>query len=47
MSKYRFAWVLTNVIRLKMPVPYAHPSGAVTWAMLDRKVCDAVVDAAS
>jgi hypothetical protein len=30
-----FAWVLTDVVKFKQPVPYVHPSGAVTWVTLD------------
>jgi len=30
-----YAWVLEDVVRLKSPVPYKHPSGAVTWVTLD------------
>jgi hypothetical protein len=30
-----YAWVLEDVIVLKEPVPYKHPSGAVTWVTLD------------
>jgi hypothetical protein len=29
-----FAWELKDVRRLKKPVPYRHPSGAVTWVRL-------------
>lgn len=29
------AWVLSDVVPLKKPVPYVHPSGAVTWVTLD------------
>jgi len=29
------AWVLKDVIVLKKPVSYKHPSGAVTWVTLD------------
>lgn len=29
-----FAWELSNVRRLKKPVPYRHPSGAVIWVTL-------------
>jgi hypothetical protein len=29
------AWVLKDVVPLKKPVPYVHPSGAVTWVTLD------------
>lgn len=30
----RTAWVLTDVMVLSRPVPYQHPSGAVTWVSL-------------
>jgi hypothetical protein len=30
-----YAWVLEDVIPLKKPVPYKHPSGAITWVTLD------------
>ena len=30
-----YAWVLENVVVLKKPVPYMHPSGAITWVTLD------------
>src|SRR5450759_398736 len=30
-----YAWVLEDVIAFKRPVPYLHPSGAVTWVTLD------------
>ena len=30
-----FAWVLANARRLKTPVPYKHPGGAVIWVALD------------
>ena len=30
-----YAWVLEDVIKFKTPVPYKHPSGAVTWVTLD------------
>ena len=29
-----YAWELTNVKRLRKPVPFKHPSGAVIWVML-------------
>lgn len=29
-----YAWVLKNVKRLRKPVAYKHPSGAVIWVML-------------
>ena len=30
-----YAWVLKDVVAFKKPVPYVHPSGAVTWVTLD------------
>jgi hypothetical protein len=30
-----YAWVLKDVVKFKIPVPYKHPSGAVTWVTLD------------
>ena len=33
-----YAWELTNVRRLKKPVPYDHPSGAVIWVKLPEDV---------
>jgi predicted transcriptional regulator len=33
-----FAWVLCNVRRLRHPVPFANPSGAVTWARLPERI---------
>lgn len=30
-----YAWVLEDVVAFKRPVPYIHPSGAVTWVTLD------------
>jgi hypothetical protein len=32
--KKTFAWVLENARRLRLPVPYTHPSGAVIWVRL-------------
>jgi hypothetical protein len=29
-----YAWVLRNARRLRAPVPYRHPSGAVVWVKL-------------
>lgn len=31
----QYAWVLKKVIKFKTPVPYKHPSAAVTWVTLD------------
>jgi hypothetical protein len=33
-----YAWVLAKPIRLKVPVPYEHPTGAVVWVNLDQNV---------
>jgi hypothetical protein len=30
-SKWRYPWVLADVVRYVEPRPYKHPSGAVTW----------------
>lgn len=32
--RYTYAWVLANPKRLKKPVPYKHPSGAIIWVRL-------------
>jgi hypothetical protein len=36
--KQTFAWVLQNPKRLRNPVPYNHPSGAVIWVNLKPNV---------
>ena len=41
-----YAWVLKNVVRLKTPVPYKHPPGAVTWVTLDEPTTKKVLAAA-
>jgi len=33
-NRYRYAWVLRHPQRLRRPVPYTHPSGAVIWVTL-------------
>ena len=33
-----YAWVLEKPRRLKQPVPYKHPSGAVIWVRLEAAV---------
>lgn len=40
--KWRIAWVLADVTRLKEPVPYKHKSGAVTWVELDQRARDQI-----
>jgi len=37
-----YAWVLSNVRRLRKPVRYRHPSGAVIWVRLGKNVVQAV-----
>jgi len=37
-GNHTYAWVLSNAVRLKKPVPYAHPSGAVIWVKLGEDV---------
>jgi len=32
-----YAWVLKDIVKLKEPVPYKHPFGAVTWVTLDEE----------
>lgn len=34
-AKWNTPWKLTDVRRLRRPVPYSHKSGAVTWVELD------------
>ena len=38
----QYAWVLKDVIKFKNPVPYKHPSGAVTWVTLDEQTTNKV-----
>jgi hypothetical protein len=42
-----YAWVLGNVRRLIEPIPYKHPSGAVTWVKLDERKAAEVLNAKS
>jgi hypothetical protein len=41
--KRTFGWVLQRAHRLKQPVPYTHPSGAVIWVNLPPAVERAVL----
>ena len=41
-----FAWVLEEVVKFKRPVPYKHPSGAVTWVTLDESTIKKVQEEA-
>lgn len=43
----QYAWVLKDVARFKTPVPYKHPSGAVTWVTLDEATTKKVIEEAS
>jgi hypothetical protein len=42
----QYAWVLKDVVKLKTPVPYKHPSGAVTWVTLDEVTTNKVLEEA-
>jgi hypothetical protein len=37
-GKYLIPWVLERSFRLPRPVPYQHPSGAVTWVRFGDKI---------
>jgi hypothetical protein len=37
-GRYVIPWRLTKAFRLSTPVPYEHPTGAVTWVTLSNKV---------
>jgi hypothetical protein len=37
-GKYLFPWVVSKAIKLARPVPYQHPSGAVTWVKFSDEV---------
>jgi len=41
-AKWNTPWVLADVRPLQTPVPYRHPSGAVTWVTLEPEVCAAI-----
>lgn len=34
LEKWKYPWVLANVIKYKKPIPYTHPKGAVVWVNL-------------
>lgn len=38
-----YAWVLKDLTVFKKPVPYKHPSGAVTWVTLDEPTTENVI----
>lgn len=41
-AKWNTPWRLADVRRLTTPVPYSHPSGAVTWVTLDEGIAEAI-----
>jgi hypothetical protein len=43
----QYAWVLKDVVKFKNPVPYKHPSGAVTWVTLDEPTTMKVLEEAN
>ncbi len=43
LRKYKHAWVLANVRRLRQPVEYGHRSGAVIFVKLDASTREAVL----
>jgi hypothetical protein len=43
-AKWNVPWILSDVQRLETPVPYEHPSGAVTWVNLDHEVSRTIAD---
>ena len=34
LEKWKYPWVLKNVVKFKTPIPYNHPRGAVVWVKL-------------
>ena len=44
-AKYRYAWVLEGARKLRHPVPYKHPSGAVIWVNLASETAAQVLSA--
>ncbi|NDR55352.1 hypothetical protein [Aliiruegeria sabulilitoris] len=41
-ARHRHAWIMSNAVRLRLPVPYQHKSGAVIWVTLDQQATDAL-----
>jgi len=41
-AKWHTPWFLADIHALETPVPYRHPSGAVTWVTLDTAAAEAV-----
>jgi hypothetical protein len=44
-SKYKYAWVLANITRLRYPIPYVHRSGQVIFVSFDAETSNAIVAA--
>jgi len=43
-AKWNIPWILADIRSLATPVPYSHPSGAVTWVNLADDVSRAIAD---
>jgi hypothetical protein len=41
-ARHNHAWILEDVRRLPVPIPYRHPPGAVTWVSLHQAVMQAM-----
>lgn len=41
---WRVPWVLSDAYKLKRPVKYQHPKGAVVWVRLNARVCARVLE---
>lgn len=37
-GRHTYAWVLADVRRLRTPIKYSHPSGAVIWVKLSARI---------
>lgn len=42
LKKWRFAWVLKDVVKYNTPIPYTHPQGAVIWVNLTNGIVSQV-----
>ncbi|MDO6461508.1 hypothetical protein Q4485_12440 [Granulosicoccaceae sp. 1_MG-2023] len=43
-AKWRYAWVLKDVVALEKPIPYTHKKGAVTFVALDKDVTEQICE---
>lgn len=41
-GKWKYAWELEDVRKLKSAIPYTHPKGAVIWVTLTEDVCRSI-----